>query len=826
MAERAMAPLDGLVVLDLSCAVAGAYSTKLFADAGADVIKIEGRSTPDPLREHAASYDDDADRVALFAHLNTSKQSLALDLGDSAGLGEFLELAARCDAIIEDRPPGELEQLGVDPARLTNDYPSLVFTSISPFGRTGPYRDYLANDLLVDAIGGALAKRGIAPRQPTRLAPHATSFLGGAAAAGATLAAISSAQVDGVGDRIDLSIVEALLGAPDRGLMFWPFTQTDTPRLASPRALQNFPCSDGFIAIAFNRGIDRIAQAIGEPRLATDPRFATNMLRLEHAGEIEAIVIPWTISRTRREAFEILQRHRVISAPVSRPDDLATDPQCVYRRVFQAVDWAGHELRLPRPPYRSAGEDPPRLSPPPALDEHDGAWLDRLLAEPAAARRSASRADGTSERSLPLEGLRVLDFGDAWAAPYAAVLLADAGAEVVRVEDVHRMPANMRGPRVPVPPYNGYRDRDPGERPWERFFLYNGCERNKYGITLDAKQEAGRELFLRLTERSDLVLSNYTRETLKSLGLRYEDLSDRNPDLVMLQISGYGSDGPYADYVALGTTIDAITSHQSLHGYPESTPAETTQGYYADAATAYHSFFLAMAALRERDRTGRGQHLDIALAEVMFGPLGGAIGAASIAPQPVFGNRDPRFAPQGCYPTRARPEEPGTERQTDDRWIAIACESEEQWRALAVAIERPALTSDPRFRDAEARHAHHDELDELIGAWTAPQDALELMHRLQADGVPAAAVLPDSDVFEDPHLATRGFFHEIPHREGAFLGPGPIWHAERHQPGVRRAANELGEHNRLVLQDWFGIDDEEFAALEAANVCGNQYVLD
>ena len=821
MTERAIAPLEGLVVLDLTCTVAGCYSTKLFADAGADVLKIEGRSTPDLLREHAEGRDDDADRVALFAHLNTSKQSLAIDLGESAGHEEFTELLARCDAVIEDRPRGELARLGIDAADLTAEHPSLVFTSISPFGRTGPYRDYLANDLLVDAIGGGLAKRGIAPGQPMRLAPDATSILAGAAAAGATLASIWSAQVDGRGDRIDLSIVEALLGAPDRGLLFWPFCATDTPRLTSPRSLQNFPCSDGFIAIALNRGIDRIAEALDEPRLSTDPRFATNMLRLQHAGEIEALMIPWTISRTRREAFEILQEHRVISAPVSRPEEVADDPQFVHRRTFQNVSWAEREIRLPRPPYRLAGEGPPELSSPPRLDEHDSGWLECLLASSPAARPDAAPA-----RSLPLEGIRVLDFGDAWAAPYAAVLLADAGAEVVRVEDVHRMPANMRGPRVPVPPYNGFRDRDPGERPWERFFLYNGCERNKYGITVDAKQEAGRELFLRLAERSDLVLTNYTRETLNSLRLTYAELSARRPDLVMLQISGYGLNGPYADYVALGTTIDAITGHQTLHGDPESSPTDTEQGYYADSSTAYHSFFAAVAALRERDRSGCGVHLDIALSEAMFGTLGGAIGATSIAPQTNLGNRDLRNAPQGCYPTRSRPGDPGTKRQTDDCWIAIACETEEQWSALAAAIGAPELRSDPRFGSAEARQAHHDELDKLIGAWTAPQDTSELMHRLQARGVPAAAVLPDSDVFDDPQLAARGFFRELPHTEGAFHGPGPIWRAERHPPEVRHAANGLGEHNRLVLQDWLGLDDDEFAALEAANVCGDRYVLD
>jgi crotonobetainyl-CoA:carnitine CoA-transferase CaiB-like acyl-CoA transferase len=213
--------------------------------------------------------------------------------------------------------------------------------------------------------------------------------------------------------------------------------------------------------------------------------------------------------------------------------------------------------------------------------------------------------------------------------------------------------------------------------------MHNGVERNKQGITLDLSQPRGRELFLELVAESDVVVSNFALTAIEGLGITYDDLSAVNPKLVMAVISGYGADGPYRDYAALGSTIDAVAAHQSLRGYPETAPLDSQHTYYSDAITGYTAFFAVMAALHRRRESGEGGCVDVALTESLFPAIATQIGAYSVAGEvpPMLSNRDRVAAPQGCYRTRSLPEEE-SERLTDDRWIAISCRDEAEWQAL------------------------------------------------------------------------------------------------------------------------------------------------
>jgi crotonobetainyl-CoA:carnitine CoA-transferase CaiB-like acyl-CoA transferase len=809
--------LRGLFFLDLAETVAGSYCAKLMADQGAQVLKVEAPKQPDPLRPRGSS--STAKAISQFANLNTAKSSRTLDIRRPNDLEAFLKLVEHADAVIEDREPGWVARAGAGFDAMARINPRVVLTSITPFGQSGPYQDYKANDLLLQAMGSRMAAAGIAPRPPVRLAPDTSLYLAGTLAAGATLAAIWAAKRDGIGDHIDISVLETLLGAPDRGLLMWEYGKVDLPRPSSPRVLQNFPCSDGFIAISTVRGIERIAKAIGRQEILEDPRLASNEGRQANSGELEAIISAWTCERTRLEAFRSLQDCEVICAPVNTVADLFTDPQFQHRQAFQDVKFEEVSLKLPGKPFREPGVPPSELKSPRTLGK---VKPDKLVLT-----RSSHDELGADLKplELPLSGIRVIDFGDAWAGPYACTLLGDAGAEVIRIEDIHRMPANMRGRRNPGTGGAGYVDRTPGERPWDRFYLYNGCERNKMGVTLDLKQQAGRELFLQLVAQSDVVISNFAHGALASLRLEYSDLREVNPDLVMLYISGYGSDGPYANYVALGPTIDAASGHQSLRGYPETAPADSAHTYYPDVVASYTAFFAVMAALSRRKVSRKGIYQELALTESLFPHIGPFIGEYSLTGSipPVLGNRDQDACPHGCYPTRDL--EPASDgRQTSDRWIAIACWAEDQWRSLTRMMGRPDLAKDPRFVTAATRKAHEEDLDVLIGEWTKDQYGGELMHALQAAGIPAASVMADSELFEDDHLAARGFFREIHHREaGVFRGPGPIWRSSRFKLDVRLPANCLGEHNRAVFQDMLGLSDAEFSKLEADEVCGDAY---
>jgi formyl-CoA transferase len=370
--------LEHLRVLDLARNVAGAYCTKLFADAGAEVIKIESDADPDPLRPPGDGEDGDVERAALFAHLNTSKKSVEIDVTNDAGRSQLLALAATAQVVVEDRPPGALAALGLGYEALRDANRAMVLTSITPFGQSGPYRDYRADELLVYAMGARMSTTGIQPRPPVRLAPESSAYLAGAAAAGATLTALWPAAEDGEGDHIDISMVECLLGAPDRHMLQWQYSRLDEPRIPAPRPLQNFPCKDGYFAIGLARGLQYAAQAMGRPELVEDERFATARTRAEHAAELDAIISAWTLQHTRRELFEQLQRHRVISGPINTVADLLNDPQFTHRGSFVALAVDGREYRVPGRPYREGNAHPGPLASPPARGEQTQEVLSRL----------------------------------------------------------------------------------------------------------------------------------------------------------------------------------------------------------------------------------------------------------------------------------------------------------------------------------------------------------------------------------------------------------------------------------------------------------------
>ncbi|MBK36212.1 MAG: hypothetical protein CME26_11885 [Gemmatimonadetes bacterium] len=731
--------------------------------------------------------------------------------------------------------------LGYEDLRKVN--PAIVLTSITPFGQSGPYRDYGADELLVYAMGGCMSTTGIRPGAPVRLASESSSYLAGAGAAGVTLTALWKTATDGEGDHIDLSMVECLLGAPDRKILDWEYRRIDEARIFAPRPLQNFPCQDGFFAIGLARGLQYVAEAMDQRELLEDKRFATGSMSsatvvggdVEYAAELDTIISTWTMQHTRREIFEQLQRYRVIAGPINDIVDLVNDPQFQHRESFVPIMSGGQEYRVPQRPYREIGIPLQPLVDPPTQGQHTqdlqgGFDRERRHSVVSTPRNSRVRPTiHTDQVELPLAGIRVIDFGEAFAGPYCCTLLADAGAEVIRVENIHRMPANQRGQPNPVPPYLGYKDGIPGERPWNRFGLHNSHERNKYGVTLDVKQPRGRELFLQLVSMSDIVVANFSRSAMASLHVEYDDLISVNPELIMTFISGYGVDGPYRDYAALGSTIDAVSAHQSLRGDPESTVIDNQHSYFSDTITAYTAFFAVMSALHRRRNTGQGILLDMALTESMFPVIGGPIAAYSATGElpPMRGNRDAVFAPHGCYRSRSLPPDPDTQRLTEDRWIAIACRSEHEWLMLTRHMGREDLREDPRFRGAAERLLHQDPLDEILNEWTERHDATELMRELQSAGVPAMAVMPDSELFDDPHLRARGYFTEIDHRDaGRYRTPGPIWRSRRYTPGVRMPVYCLGEHNREILQGLLGVSDDEFVALTASGVIGEAYADD
>lgn len=428
------------------------------------------------------------------------------------------------------------------------------------------------------------------------------------------------------------------------------------------------------------------------------------------------------------------------------------------------------------------------------------------------------------ESAQALTNLRVIDLSQIFAGPYATKLLADMGAEVIRVEYAARSARGGALPRIKPGGAFGasFPDGDTGERSYNRFAYYNELNRNKYAITIDLSKPLGVDIFKSLVKVSDVVVENFTPRVMKNLGLDYPALRETNPQIIMISLSGFGQDGPYGDYVTYGEGIEAMVGLSELTAYPDGEPLKPGVAY-ADATSGLHAAFAILAALRYRRLSGRGQHIDLAMREAVTPLLGEAIMDYTMnqrTAKPV-GNRHSTMAPHGCY--RACGDEKGAENEKGDAWIAIAISSDDEWRSLCHAMGDPPWTREEKFASASGRLANREELDRLIGEWTSAYDHIELMNRLQGSGVKAGAVLNIAELTHDPHLNERGFFQELSHPEaGTHRYPGVSWRMSQTPGRLRLPAPCFGEHNHYVFGELLGMSDDDIWQLADEGVSASE----
>jgi len=407
--------------------------------------------------------------------------------------------------------------------------------------------------------------------------------------------------------------------------------------------------------------------------------------------------------------------------------------------------------------------------------------------------------------AVALGGLRVIDLGQVFAGPYAARLLADMGAEVIRVESRLRSGRGGAGSQ----PGAIYPGGEAGEHPYNRSAYYNELNRNKYAVSLDLSHERGREIFRGMVRVSDAVVENFTPRVMANFGLDYRRLVEVNPGIIMVSISGYGHSGPYRDYVAFGPGVEAMSGLSCLTSYPGGRPLPLGIAY-ADPTAALHAAFALLVALRYRRRSGRGQHIDLSMHEALISLLGEQVVGYAIsgrAPKPL-GNRHPGLAPQGCYRSKGR-----------DRWVAIVISSEEEWASFCRAIGSPPWCGEERFATVAGRLENHDELDRLIEGWTRRRDPRQAMEILQRSGVSAGAVLDTGELVGDPHLEERGYFERVTHPEaGTHLHPGMPWKLSRTPGGIRGPAPCFAEHNDYVFGQLLGLSPDEVSSLAEEGV--------
>jgi len=773
--------LAGRRVVDLTAGIAGAYATKLLADAGAEVVLVEPPGGH-PLRRWSASGSPTGDAGPLFRFLSAGKGSVLAD-------GAADVMAAADLAVVGDEVP---DGLGAD----------TTVVSITPYGRTGPWAGRPATDFVIQAESGSIAFRGRRDQPPVAAGGRLGEWVTGAYAAVAALAATPGEQVDvseletmTLAGSLFLDLMASLLGVEPMG----PARTLEVPSIE--------PTLDGWVGFNTNtrQQFDDFLVLIERPDLLDDPDWPSVATRLARLEEWNAIVHPWTTRHTTAEIVERAAAMRIPVAPVMSGRGVAEVDHFVERGVF--VDDATGTFKAPRSPYALDGVRADTTRPAPALGASASPFWTR---EPGAGGepprpeqpggRNASfwtrepgaggEAPRPERRLRPLEGVRVVDATAWWAGPEAGRLLALLGADVIHLE-THRRPDGMRmagGLFVGQP------------RWWERSAISLSANTGKRGITLDLTQDDGRALCDRLLADADVVLENFSPRVAERFELTPERLHALNPELIVVRMPAFGLDGPWRDRVGFAQTMEQVSGMAWITGHVDDQP-RIPRGP-CDPLAGAHAAFAVLVALEDRARTGTGAFIESTMVEA----------ALNVAAEQVIewtangvelqrqGNRAPGFVPQGLYACAG-----------DEEWLAVSVATDDQWSAL---VDQVGITS-PR--------GDHDGVDAELGAWAASRPLDEAVEALVAAGVPAGAARDPRTISGHPQLQARGFFevvdHEVVGRRPLASLPFRFASVDR---WITRPAPTLGEHDREVLGGELGLDDEELARLAAADVIGTE----
>jgi crotonobetainyl-CoA:carnitine CoA-transferase CaiB-like acyl-CoA transferase len=802
-----MQGLEGVKVLELGHLVAAAYATKLMADLGAEVIKVE-EPGGDRARQRGPFPGGivDPEQSGLFLSLNTNKRSITLDL--RAEHDTRSRLVAWADLLIHNYPPAQMAERGIEYHTFREINPRLVMCSITPFGLTGPHKDYKAYELTMSHGGGwAWLSPGGSDRAdlpPLKAAGHQADFQGGLAAATAALAAYYRALQTGQGEHIDLSVQAYIASMLEHNFIYYTCLGRVTSRLG--KRLQDpwgiFACQDGgiFVAVAEEDQWQRLLALMGNPEWGTSPMFRNAAQRIKNQGALKKHLSDWIKDWRVADLFRAGQEQRICFAPVFAMSQLAVQEQLRARNFFVDVTHprAGTLTHL-GPPYQLREPWWHVRRPAPLLGEHNQEILGTSSSRSISQSLTPSTQHPAPSPRLPLAGVRVADFSWVWAGPFSTLHLAYLGAEVIKIESHTRLDLTRRLPVYP-------KGMEPG---LNRSVLFNQWSQGKKSVLLNLTKPEGIAVAKALVKKSDVVVENFATGVMDRLGLGYDELKTLKPDLIMASISGYGHTGPQRYYMAYGPAIAPLTGLSSLTGYVDGPPQEVGISY-GDPNAGITAAVGICAALAARQRTGHGQYIDVSLWEAVAAlvPEGWMDYAMNGTQPPRQGNRDPWMAPHNGFRCAG-----------EDEWVTIACGTDEEWQALCHAIAQPQLATEVRFRTARDRKAHEDELEQLLTNWTESRTKWEVTQRLQAAGVAAFPSMNSKDLAEDRHLDDRGFFARLPHPEvGVRTHTGIPWLLAQSPNGVRAPAPLLGQDTDQVMREVLGYSDEELVKLKNEQV--------
>jgi len=794
MSTNSTGALTGLRVLDLT-GRKGGYCGLLLANLGATVVLVEPPGG-DLLRREGPFKDDSPheDGSLAFAAYHTNKRGIVIDLGVDAGRDALRALARSADVIIEDKPVGYLDEIGVGYGALSSLNPALVMTSISGFGQSGPYRDFKTSSIVAFAMGGLMNLCGHPGRAPLMGPCDVAYHLGSVHAALGTLVALFNRRATGLGEHVDLSLQDVLAADPFlRIITRYSVTGEIPERTGHSQATtvaETYQCKDGFARVFVNQPDHwrRFVEWLGNPPELLDPQLENVPKRMSLRPLIDRLVEARTMNCETAAVFEEFQAKRLAASPIHSPGAFLADSQTRHRAFVVAVDhdYLGR-YKVPGDPYKFS-ESPFCIERgAPRLGEH----RHEVMQEFSCRSPWLAECAGGGLVSVPgkraFEGIRVISFPTGIVGPALAGLMAQHGAEVITIEAGRTLRSPQHGRR------------------WQ---LAMDLESNhsKKRVAINMKHPEGLELAKKLIAKSDVVAENFSARVMASWGLDYARVREVREDIIMASLQAFGQTGPRREFVSFGPILMSFSGMAYLWRDPDiERPGAGCQTAFPDYVAPSYGAVAILAALHYRARTGKGQYIDISQAETAASMLGPAHLEYLIngrEPEPR-GNLALYAAPHGAYRCKG-----------DDRWCALSVETQEDWVKFCDVVNHREWSEDPRFGDLASRVANRRELDSLVETWTTRHTPHQIMIILQRAGVAAGMVQTAEDLYRDPHLREREFTREVYHPQvGWVTRAGPSVRVGDKPFAPSGAAHRAGDDNEAVCGELLGLSKEKISAL-------------
>ena len=771
--------LGDLRVLELVHGWSGSLCGRLLAELGAEVIKVEPlsgdrlREIP-PMKEGKVSY--------LFQLISAGKRSIVLDLAKRRDRESLIGLVKNVDVLVEDLSIDEIDQLGIGYGILKEVNPKLIYCSITPFGRTGPLSEKAACDIVVQAMSGIMSTTGFPGDPPTKAGSDFAEYTGAVYAAVAILAALAYRDRSGRGQAVDISIHDCMFLVQNSNLPPLFVSGKVASKLGNTHPLvaplNSYETKDGWIIAGApdDKQWNTLLKLMGNEHLGGDPRFDSLVNRGSNRIEVDAVVTEWTKTKTVTEVVKELEDNSLPVGPILTIDQLLRDKHFLAHKMLVEVE---DPIAGKMPTFGSVFKMTETAGGvekgAPVLGQDTKDILATILEStkegiPALGGEKLSHKK-VNDVDKALKGIRILEVGTYTAGPFCPRLLANLGCEVIKVEPLTGDLVRRIRPQIG------------GES--HAFHLNNN---GKKSITLDVKKERGKEIFKELVKRADVLVENFSVGTMNRLGLDYDALKDVNPKLVYCSVTGFGQRGQYREKPALDTIIQAMSGLMDLTGWPKGSPVK--YGLVAsDQSGASFAALAVLAALHYRDRTGKGQYIDLSMQDISSWFTQAAWPAYFESGHALTrcGNRHPLFAPYNAY-------------KTSDCYVVIAVRNESDWKALLHVMGHEGSTGNGKYDSMTKRLALVDEVDLLINNWTETKTTEEIVDACTKAGVPSAEILELDRVASHPQTMHREMVVDVVHPTlGKIRITGSPFKMSETPGIVDKPGPDLGQDNEEVL---------------------------